>query len=140
MAVIFKDKLKTGMIKLLEQPDEVEKDFAKDIGFRFYTDEVGDWGGRPWLLAPFEQTTQLINEALSLTVYVVGGNFRLVEPKRLTKDRIVSLIYLNYYASLLDTELLKGLNDDDMYSAISSMNRSLSSNMRVGNKFGRIFR
>lgn len=140
MAVIFKDKLKTGMIKLLEQPDEVEKDFAKDIGFKFYTDEVGDWGGRPWLLAPFEQTTQLINEALSLTVYVVGGNFRLVEPKRLTKDRIVSLIYLNYYASLLDTELLKGLNDDDMYSAISSMNRSLSSNMRVGNKFGRIFR
>ena len=92
------------------------------------------------MLAPFEQTTQLINEALSLTVYVVGGNFRLVEPKRLTKDRIVSLIYLNYYASLLDTELLKGLNDDDMYSAISSMNRSLSSNMRVGNKFGRIFR
>lgn len=138
MAVIFRDKLKTNMIKLLAQPDEVEKDFAKEIGFRFYTDEVGDWGGRPWLLAPFEQTTQLINEALSLTVYVSGGNFRLVEPKRLTKDRIISLIYLNYYASLLDTELLKGLNDDDMYSAISSMNRSLS-NVRTGNRFGRFF-
>lgn len=139
MAVVFRDKLKTGMIKLLEQPDEVEKDFAKEIGFKFYTDEVGDWGGRPWLLAPFEQTTQLINEALSLTVYVSGGNFRLVEPKRLTKDRIISLIYLNYYASLLDTELLKGLNDDGMYSAISSMNRSLS-NVRTGNRFGRFFR
>lgn len=138
MAVVFRDKLKTNMIKLLAQPDEVEKDFAKEIGFKFYTDEVGDWGGRPWLLAPFEQTTQLINEALSLTVYVSGGNFRLVEPKRLTKDRIISLIYLNYYASLLDTELLKGLNDDDMYSAISSMNRSLS-NVRTGNRFGRFF-
>lgn len=138
MAVVFRDKLKTSMIKLLAQPDEVEKDFAKEIGFKFYTDEVGDWGGRPWLLAPFEQTTQLINEALSLTVYVSGGNFRLVEPKRLTKDRIISLIYLNYYASLLDTELLKGLNDDDMYSAISSMNRSLS-NVRTGNRFGRFF-
>lgn len=138
MAVTFRDKLKTNMIKLLVQPDEVEKNFAKEIGFKFYTDEVGDWGGRPWLLAPFEQTTQLINEALSLTVYVSGGNFRLVEPKRLTKDRIISLIYLNYYASLLDTELLKGLNDDDMYSAISSMNRSLS-NVRTGNRFGRFF-
>lgn len=123
MAVTFKDKLKTGMIKFLNLPEEAEKMYAKDIGFKFYTDEVGDWGGRPWLLSPYEQTTQLINEALALTVYVVNGNFRLVEPRKSTKDRIISLIYLNYYASLLDKELLKGDGTSDYVSAIISMNK-----------------
>lgn len=112
MAVNFKDKLKTGMIKMLVSTEEAEKKFHKDIGMRFYTPEVGDWGGRPWLLAPYEQTTQLINEALALSVYVQNGNIKLVEPKKSTKDRIISLMYLNYYASLLDSELLK--NDDGM--------------------------
>lgn len=100
------------MIKMLVSTEEAEKKFHKDIGMRFYTPEVGDWGGRPWLLAPYEQTTQLINEALALSVYVQNGNIKLVEPKKSTKDRIISLMYLNYYASLLDSELLK--NDDGM--------------------------
>lgn len=138
MSVIFKDKLKTGMVKFLVQPEEVEKDFAKDIGFKFYTNEVGNWGGRPWLLGPYEQTTQLINEALALSVYVVNGNFRLVEPKKSTKDRIISLIYLNYYASLLDTELMKG-TEDDVVSVVSSMNRIMV-NHSGNNKFYSIFK
>lgn len=123
MSVGFRDKLKTGMIKLLVDPEVVDDSFAKEIGFRYYTGETGDWGGRPWLLAPYEQTTQLINEALSLAVYVTGGNYKLVEPKRSTKDRIISLIYLNYYATFLDNELLRGDEDSDIAASVIRLNR-----------------
>ena len=66
MAVTFKDKLKTGMIEFLVLPEEAEKMYAKEIGFHFYSGKEGDWGGRTWLLAPYEQTSSLVNEALSL--------------------------------------------------------------------------
>lgn len=138
MAVTFKDKLKTGMVEFLIQPDEAEKILAKEIGFHFYSGKEEDWGSRPWLLAPYEQTSSLINEALSLAVYVVNGNFKLVEPKKSTKDRIVSLIYLNYYASLLDSELLKGDDESDYMKAIKKMNRFVINER--SNKFNQIFR
>lgn len=140
MSITFKDKLKTGMIKFLIQPEEVEKIFAKEIGFRFYTNEPTEYGSRPWLLAPYQQTTQLINEALALTVYVTNGNFKLVEPKKSTKDRIVSLIYLNYYASLLDKELLKGSENSDIVSTVMKMNTYSNLTRRPSNMFSRIFR
>ena len=127
MSVTFKDKLKTGMIEFLVLPEEAEKMYAKEIGFHFYSGKEGDWGGRTWLLAPYEQTSSLVNEALSLAVYVVNGNFKLVEPKRSTKDRIISLIYLNYYASLLDSELLKGDDESDYMRAVRIMNRGVGS-------------
>ena len=138
MAVTFKDNLKTGKIEFLIQPEEVEKILSKEIGYKFFTGETGDFGGRTWLLAPYEQTSSLINEALALTVYVVNGNFRLVEPKKSTKDRIISLIYLNYYASLLDKELIRGDEDTDYMRAIRSMNRGTLG--RRANKFGNFFR
>ena len=138
MAVTFKDNLKTGKIEFLIQPEEVEKILSKEIGYKFFTGETGDFGGRTWLLAPYEQTSSLINEALALTVYVVNGNFRLVEPKKSTKDRIISLIYLNYYASLLDKELIRGDEDTDYMRAIRSMNRGTMG--RRANKFGNFFR
>lgn len=122
MSTSFRDKLKTGMIKMLVQPEEAEKMFYKEIGFKFYSDDIIEYGGRPWLLSPYEQTNQLINEALSLAVYVVGGNFKLVEPKKSTKDRIISLIYLNYYATLLDNELLKGEDDTEIMYFVKQMN------------------
>lgn len=138
MAVTFKDKLKTGMIEFLVLPEEAEKMYAKEIGFHFYSGKEGDWGGRIWLLAPYEQTSSLVNEALSLAVYVVNGNFKLVEPKRSTKDRIISLIYLNYYASLLDSELLKGDDESDYMRAVRIMNRGVGSYRN--RKFGNFFR
>jgi len=134
MSIGFRDKLKTGMIKFLVQPEDAERFFSKDIGFSFFTDGAQEYGGRPWLLAPFEQTNQLINEALSLAVYVSGGNFKLVEPKKSTKDRIISLIYLNYYASLLDNEFLKGDEDTDITLAVNLLNARQKTNGRIGYK------
>lgn len=130
MSIGFRDKLKTGMIKMLVDKESVDDMFAKEIGFRYYTGETGDWGGRPWLLSPYEQTTQLINEALALSVYVVGGNYKLVEPKRSTKDRIISLIYLNYYATFLDSELLRGDEESEIASSVIKLNRASVSRNR----------
>ena len=90
------------------------------------------------MLAPYEQTSSLVNEALSLAVYVLNGNFKLVEPKKSTKDRIISLIYLNYYAGLLDSELLKGDEEADYMRAARMMNRGVGSYR--ASKFGNFFR
>ena len=68
----------------------------------------------------------------------MNGNFKLVEPKRSTKDRIISLIYLNYYASLLDSELLKGDDESDYMRAVRIMNRGVGSYRN--RKFGNFFR
>lgn len=127
MSVGFKDKLRTGMIKLLVSQDEADKKYHKEIGMKFYSPDTGDWGGRPWLLAPYEQTTQLINEALALTVVVQNGNIKLIEPKKSTKDRIISLIYLNYYASLLDSELLKDEEGTEIFEGIRKISGLLGS-------------
>ena len=37
----------------------------------------------------------------------MNGNIKLVEPEGARKDRYTSVSYLNYYVSLMDTELLK---------------------------------
>lgn len=132
MAVGFKDKLKTGMIEFLDVTEKAEDMFSKEIGMHFYTGESGDFGGRPWLLAPYEQTTALINEALTLAVVVMGLNYKLIEPKRSTKDRIVSLIYLNYYATLLDNELLKGDDGAELISSIIKWNSGRRASPRSG--------
>lgn len=137
MSVKFKDCLKTGMIDMLVTTEEAEKIWAKEIGFNFYSGKEGDWGGKNWIMAPYEQTTALINEALSLAVYVVNGNFKLVEPKKSTKDRIISLIYLNYYATLLDAELLRGEENGDFVRALQMMNRGGVS--KRYSKFGNFF-
>jgi hypothetical protein len=64
---------------------------------------------RSYLLQANLQTTLLINESISLEMSMAGaaGLVKLVEPPGGRKDRYTSVSYLNYYASIMDTELLK---------------------------------
>jgi len=41
---------------------------------------------------------------------MVGGTIKLTEPVGARKDRYTAVSYLNYYVSIMDTELLKERN------------------------------
>ena len=51
-----------------------------------------------------------------------GGNIKLVEPSNGRKDRIVTLMMANYYATFLDANILRandGQSDLDAILAVS---------------------
>ena len=55
----------------------------------------------------------MVNESVNLSMAIAGGNIKLVEPSGSRKDRFTSLAYGNYFASLLDKDLLKEFDNDE---------------------------
>jgi len=49
----------------------------------------------------------MINECIALEMVLQNGLVKLEEPDGARKDRYTSVSYLNYFVSLMDTELLK---------------------------------
>ncbi len=64
-------------------------------------------------LVPYLQTDLMIQEAINLKAELRNDNIKLVEPKSGTKDRVVCLSYINYIASLIETEWNKQSQDED---------------------------
>jgi hypothetical protein len=72
-----------------------------------------DFSMRPWYLHPYAQTSLLINECVNLSMIIAGGNIKLIEPPGGRKDRYTSVSYMNYFAHLLDQNLLKEYSNDE---------------------------
>jgi len=88
-----------------------------------YLDQ-SDPTAKSWFLAPYVQTSLLINECINLSMTVSIGNIKLTEVPGSRKDRFSSLLYGTYYASILDQELLKEDNYDpseEMMSLVQSV-------------------
>lgn len=64
-------------------------------------------------LMPYLQTDAMILEAVSLSREFVGDKIKLVEPRSGTKDRVVTLGYANYVATLIENEWNRQRQDDD---------------------------
>ena len=62
---------------------------------------------------PYLQTDAMILEAVSLSREFVGDKIKLVEPRSGTKDRVVTLGYANYVATLIENEWNRQRQDDD---------------------------
>jgi len=68
------------------------------------------------------QTSLFINESIALEMMLQNGLIKLIEPPGARKDRYTSVSYLNYYVSLMDTQLLKEKysgNDDEEFLSLS---------------------
>ncbi len=105
IAVEMRDKLKKKMLGLLVEEVAAEDYLTKtNKEFLEFSD---DFSMRPWYLHPYVQTTLLVNESVNLAMAIAGGNIKLVEPVGARKDRFTSVAYGNYFAMLLDQELLK---------------------------------
>lgn len=110
IAVSFKERMKSKLVNFLVDDNE-EEEFLIKSGNKDIIDQNNP-ELRAYLLNPHMQTTLLINESIALDMDLTGaaGLIKLVEPPGFRKDRYSSCSYLNYYVSLLDTDLLKDRN------------------------------
>ena len=104
IAVEMRDKLQKGIIQFLIDENEADDFLTKSM--KGYLD-AEDTVGKSLALAPYVQTSLFVNESINLSMSLVGGNIKLSEPEGGRKDRYSSVSYLNYFASLLDNDLLK---------------------------------
>ena len=111
IAVEFRNRLKKKLVSFLV--DEIEEEEFlihsrnKDILDSANTEM------RIYLLQAHVQTTRAINESIALEMQIQNGLVKLQEPEGARKDRYTSISYLNYYASLLDKELLREKSTSD---------------------------
>lgn len=105
IAVKFRERLKKKLVSFLID-DNAEEEFLIKSNNKDILDQ-DDTGVRAYLLQAHLQTSLLINEAIALEMVLMNGLVKLVEPPGARKDRYTSCSYLNYYVSLMDTELLK---------------------------------
>lgn len=104
IAVEMRDKLQRRMINFLIDENAADDFLSKNVkGYLNAEDSVY----KADLLAPYVQTSLLVNECINLSMSLVSGNIKLTEPDGQRKDRYSSFSYGNYFASLLDADLLK---------------------------------
>lgn len=112
IAVRFRERLKKKLVSFLVD-DMTEEDFLIKSGNKDILDQ-SELALRAYLLQAHIQTSLFINEAISLEMTMLNGQIRLTEPVGARKDRYTSVSYLNYYVSILDSELLRAEpNGDD---------------------------
>lgn len=119
MAVDMRDKLKKKLFGFLT--DEIR---AEDYLIRTKAGEYlknDDPSVKAFFMQPYVQTSLMINEAINLTMMLSAGNVKLIEPSNGRKDRIVTLMMGNYYASFLDADLLKDGNSIDDEDALLAL-------------------
>jgi hypothetical protein len=110
IAVKFRERLKKKLVTFLVD-DNTEEEFLIKSGNKDILDQ-DDTGIRAHLLQAHLQTSLFINEAIALEMVLANGLVKLVEPEGARKDRYTAVSYLNYYVSLMDTELLKDRNSE----------------------------
>lgn len=71
-----------------------------------------------YLLKPFAQATALTNELVNLVYKVSSGYIKIEEVGTTTKDRYSSVGYANYVATLLEQDLIKANNNDDILNYV----------------------
>jgi len=66
-----------------------------------------------WFIAPYLEMELLINETINLEYHILNGNIKLETVGTARKDRYTSCSYGNFFASLLEIDLLKQNQDSD---------------------------
>jgi len=110
IAVKFRERLKKKLITFLVD-DNTEEEFLIKSGNKDILDQ-DDTGIRAYLLQAHLQISLMVNESIALEMAPANGLVKLVEPSGARKDRYTSVSYMNYYISLMDTELLKDRYSD----------------------------
>ncbi len=75
-----------------------------------------------FIMQPYLENTELINESVALESTWVSGKLKLVEPRSGRKDRYMTLGYGNYFSSVLERGLLKENDNTDIKSIMGIMN------------------
>lgn len=111
MAMGLRSDFEKGKIKLLVDEINARDHLTEKRSFNNLSAEE-----KSKMITPFIQTTSMINEMVNLEYKMQGGYVKVFETGSNRKDRYSSLSYCNYYARILEKELLTDeneLEDDD---------------------------
>lgn len=123
IAVQMRDRLQKKMWGFLIDETGAE-DWLSRSAYNKEFMSIDDVSAKSFFLAPYVQTSLLINECINLSMIYAAGNLKLIEPSGARKDRYTSLSYGNYYASLLDHSLLKEEADENDFEILSGLVQS----------------
>jgi hypothetical protein len=119
IAVEMRDKLQKKMFEFLVDDTKAE-DYQIRTNPEFIKDN-SDSAFRAAILHPHVQTNLFINECVNLSYDFIRGNVKLQELSGNRKDRYSSVAYGNYYASLLDKDLIKKYVPTDDWEVLQSV-------------------
>lgn len=119
-AISFRDNLRKGRIRLLINENDGKDILSAYKGFDSLPSEI-----QVEFLMPYVQQTMLINEMINLEAIINPdtGIVKLSEPRSGRKDRWSSCAYGNYFANILEKDLLREDNSDWMNSMKSCVTR-----------------
>ena len=117
MSVQFRNALQKKMITFLVNENDAEDYLSKNI--KGYLD-AEDSETRARALKPMVETSLMVWESINLSMEILSGLIRLKESPGNRKDRYSSVSYGNYFISLLEQDLLKESETDDLSDWMNS--------------------
>ena len=105
IAMALKDSFLNKKIELLIDDSKGRDYLVENLGLLKKSSEE-----QARMIAPYIQTTSLINETINLEYRLLNGYVKLEEKSTARKDRFSSLSYGNYLAKLLEQDLMKNRN------------------------------
>lgn len=118
IAVEMRDKLQKKMFGVLVDELTAEDYLVRNNKEFFKNDDID---AKSFFTMPYVQVSLWVNECISLSMSLMSGNLKLVEPPGMRKDRYTSVAIGNYYASLLDQELLRVEDTEDEWDVLQSV-------------------
>ncbi len=117
IAVELRDKLQKRMVDLLVKDADAETYLLKNN--KEFADNRIEADMRAFYLQPYVQVNLLVNESINLEMSIVGENIKLdITSSAARKDRYSSFSYGNYFASLLDQELMPETDQTSEWDAL----------------------
>ena len=117
IAVELRDKLQKKMVDFLVKDADAETYLLKNN--KEFADSKIEPEIRAGFLQSYVQINLLVNECINLEMAIIGGNIKLeTATSTARKDRYSSLAYGNFFASLLDQDLLQEQDTGSDWEAI----------------------
>lgn len=111
IAINFRDNLQRGMCSFLVDETEGENYLnLKNTEFQ----NTEDVNTKVWFIAPYAQFSEMIRETVALEFSMVSGNIKLETIGAMRKDRFTSCSYGSHFADLLEKDLLKEKDNNDL--------------------------
>lgn len=124
IAVSMRDKLQKRMFGLLADEKSAEHYLTRSSYKKEFISN-NDINANAFFMAPYVQTTFFVNECINLSMGMLSGNIKLTEPSGSRKDRYTSIAYGNYFATLLDQELIKKGEPNNMWEQMMALTQSV---------------
>jgi len=124
IAVAMKDVLQKRMFHLLIEESSAGDYLVRSPYRKEYMDPE-DLAANSFFIAPYVQTSLFINECINLEQGLASGLLKLTEPGGQRKDRYTAISYGNYFASILEQDLLMENENQDIFKQMMAVTQAV---------------